>query len=306
VRRHLADLPDDERADLLEDLEDHLTELCAEFDDGLEAHLGTPERYAEELRASAGLADLAPRSRFGALADAVVASRPIVRLRHASRAVQDLPVYGRARHFADELRPGWWVLRGYLLALAAQVVTDAGEYSYPIPRFMGRRSLGLVMVAVAVYASIGLAHRGDRGRRWRLLAVAATVVALIAAVHAGSLIDDAAYQWSHSGGYVEYVYPSDGLYGVNGPITNIYPYTVDGERLENVLLYDQNGNPVEISPYGVSDTEYDLYRYEGGTPTTMGQPYYGYGDPPLTIDDRPVYNLFPLPTPEPFPTLPGD
>jgi len=31
-----------------------------------------------------------------------------------------------------------------------------------------------------------------------------------------------------------------------GPLTNIYPYSQDGEPLTNVLLYDQDGQPITV------------------------------------------------------------
>ena len=55
VSRELADLPADERDDLLEDLDSHLHEVIAEGEGSLEQRLGPPAQYAAELRASAGL-----------------------------------------------------------------------------------------------------------------------------------------------------------------------------------------------------------------------------------------------------------
>lgn len=56
VRAHLDYLPEDDRDELLEDLEEHLHEVAAEDDGTLEQRLGPPGLYAEELRVSAGLA----------------------------------------------------------------------------------------------------------------------------------------------------------------------------------------------------------------------------------------------------------
>jgi HAAS len=59
VRSHLADLPTDERDDLLEDLEAHVHEVTAATDGPLDDALGPPAAFAAELRASAGLASAA-------------------------------------------------------------------------------------------------------------------------------------------------------------------------------------------------------------------------------------------------------
>ena len=54
VRAAVADLGDDERAQLLDDLEAHLHEVAAESGTPLTARLGPPEAYAAELRAAYG------------------------------------------------------------------------------------------------------------------------------------------------------------------------------------------------------------------------------------------------------------
>src|ERR1700674_3499333 len=54
VRSALASLPDDERASLLEDLENHLAEVAGESDLSLQERLGKPEVYAAELRSAYG------------------------------------------------------------------------------------------------------------------------------------------------------------------------------------------------------------------------------------------------------------
>ena len=53
VAPHLAALPPDERADLLEDLALHLQEVAAEPGPPLEERLGPPAAYAAELLATA-------------------------------------------------------------------------------------------------------------------------------------------------------------------------------------------------------------------------------------------------------------
>ncbi|HWG94036.1 MAG TPA: hypothetical protein VNU66_07435 [Mycobacteriales bacterium] len=62
VAGELADLPVEERADLLEDLALHLAALDAEGDvRPVGVRLGTPAAYAAELRAAAGLPPAPPR-----------------------------------------------------------------------------------------------------------------------------------------------------------------------------------------------------------------------------------------------------
>ncbi|MDE9364835.1 hypothetical protein PZ938_04395 [Luteipulveratus sp. YIM 133132] len=65
----LADLPAEERDDLLEDVAEHLAELSVELGDPsaavLEQRLGTPEQYAAELRTAAGCQNPASTARNG-------------------------------------------------------------------------------------------------------------------------------------------------------------------------------------------------------------------------------------------------
>jgi hypothetical protein len=62
VAPHLAALPVDERADLLDDLAQHLREIAAEEGPPLGERLGPPEAYAAELLASAGVVAGGPPS----------------------------------------------------------------------------------------------------------------------------------------------------------------------------------------------------------------------------------------------------
>jgi uncharacterized membrane protein len=54
VRKHLADLPPEEVADILADISPQIHEAAAESDQPLAEKLGPPQRYAEELRVAAG------------------------------------------------------------------------------------------------------------------------------------------------------------------------------------------------------------------------------------------------------------
>ena len=58
VREHLIDLGEEERAELLEDLAQHLADICTDeenVESDLRDLLGEPASYAAELRAAAGL-----------------------------------------------------------------------------------------------------------------------------------------------------------------------------------------------------------------------------------------------------------
>ena len=112
VEHELADLSAEDRSALMEDLALHLEALTAEDDDRpLAVRLGPAAAYAADLRAAAGLpprGGAAPAGDWRARVDAVLASPSFRRLGPAGREV---------RRLLRELRPAWWVLRGYLVVL---------------------------------------------------------------------------------------------------------------------------------------------------------------------------------------------
>jgi hypothetical protein len=137
LERELADLPADERAELLEEIE---ASLLAAGDDP-EATLGTPARFAAELRASAGLAP-AP----------AIAAAP--RESAWTRLKRD-PAFRSALATARELEPIWWAARAYIV-LAAFTVGTREVYAVPFPRLSGYPALDVVLVALVVAVSIAL------------------------------------------------------------------------------------------------------------------------------------------------------
>jgi len=207
VRAELADLTPAQRDDLLEDLEDHLSEVAAELNEPLESRLGPPEVYAAELRASAGLAP---------------ASAPTSRRRHWNADwVRGL------RGFLVELQPAWWVLRGLIAALVLGAI------------FGPLAAVVFAIPAVILSVLLGRRTRGRRGP-W-ILAFAVNTVAVIAGLVLVPALGTTADTYS-----VGVPFPVGGtLQHEDGtPITNIFPYDAQGQPLSGVRLYDQDGRPI--------------------------------------------------------------
>jgi hypothetical protein len=236
VAPHLAGLPAEERADLLDDLAQHLREIAAEPGPPLAERLGAPDAYAAELLASAGVpAAGRPRppllARAGSLADKARASRV------GQEAVRLWPV----------LRPAWWVVRAYLAVSLLTALEQNSSYpGFPLPHLLGNPTLGLLGVLVAFPLSVRLAQRPLR-HAGRLAMVGANVVL---AVYALFLLGRAGTP------EVRYVQSYDGptqspanrgcLATASGNvITNLYAYDAEGRLLDPVLLYDQNGQPID-------------------------------------------------------------
>lgn len=247
VRSELDDLPEEERGDLLDDLSSHLAELSThDADDGapLQVRLGLPSEYAAELRAAAGLPPRAAggspdrvRRRMGQILAASAAGRLATQLRHHPWTVQVVILL-------RELRPAWWVLRGYLIIAVPALWAPDRHDDFPLPTVLGNRAVGAALVVAAVVASVSLGRRGPSTRARPLVRVLDVALAMGALL----LLGDAGARTvavHHFDASTELGYA---LVSPYGPVTNIYPYSLDGSPLEDVLLFDQDGRPLRVEP----------------------------------------------------------
>ncbi len=265
----LADLPDEERAELLDELAAHVDELTAESDAPLETRLGTPADYAAELRASAGLPPAgAPRRPFGRL-------RTGVQRWSARREVAVI------RDFLTSLQPAWWVLRGWVVGAVAAHLTTSSPWDFSLLVFPG----GFVgfwgtLAAVIVSVQMGRGRIALPWRRWREVLVAVNIGAALAVIPVllslSTIVQSAAYvSEGVAQEYVE-VPPVAGVYANGTQVWNIYAYDAAGQLLHDVRLYDQDGAPLAL---GLSfDSTKKQTLDSGGQPVDNAFPYR-YLDP---------------------------
>lgn len=271
VAAHLASLPwlsETDRAELLDDLAQHLSEVAAEEASPLAERLGPPKAYAEELVAAAGLEPpAATAERLGPFRLGVAAAAGWDRLQ---RMVAE----------AGDLRPAWWVLRGYLAASLVGAVTGGGHDGgghpgFPIPAVFGSRVVGVLAIAAAVRVSVRWGQQGRPANRWvrRAAASGLAVYGLVLIVSVGDGHTDV--RWVDSGTPI--VNPRCLVNGAGQVIENLYPYDAQGRLLDQVLLYDQTGRPLD----NLCPRDYD----DQGRPidTEYGQDENG----------APVVNVFP-------------
>ncbi|MGH9164932.1 MAG: HAAS signaling domain-containing protein [Acidimicrobiales bacterium] len=271
VREHLGGLAEEERAELLDDLQAHLAEMAAEPGPPLEERLGQPAAFAEELLASAGLAGATPagperRPLWAWVGDAALL-----------RSVRDSAATRQVIAFLPELRPGWWVLRGYL----AVMVLSAADHrpaldSFPFPHVGGTVFGGLVALAAAVTGSVWWARRVNAGGRRRRLTIGLNTTLLVIAVLAGSELRQRDVQPRY---FPAYIQRPGALHSAGGrPITNVYPYDAEGQPLQGVRLYDQDGRPLSTgdeNAEGRTDSTYPLDPrplIDPDVPLTTGAP----------------------------------
>jgi hypothetical protein len=239
VRAALAGLTPEMRADLLEDLPDHLAEVLAEGEGSLRDRLGEPEAYADELRAAAGAEAAAVPTR--GLHHALV--RGLGRAADVTRRfdVQAGRFVGYPR-LMDLLRaagPGWWVLRGWLVA---QFICGSSHSTWNglIPRLGGNRLAGLLCTIAAIAVSVWIGRRCAGLTAWprRIMAAASMVIALWAVLVLAGAAGATSYVYTGS---------TDGNISPYGSeITDVYVYDKDGNAVVGARLFDQDGNPIQI------------------------------------------------------------
>lgn len=239
VRHELDDLNEEDRAELLEDVTQHLAAIVEEGPDtDLRARLGEPTSYANEMRVAAGL-----NPRAGEAAPAATPST----LRRLTAGVWEHRWVRGARQFYSDLAPGWWVLRGILIAgLPFWAGMDAGDH-IPIPAPGEERIAGVTLMVLAIAASVALGKLGRRGKRrtpFVYAGAALTALVILAAFNVYATFDYILFpKWAISA-FIQNA-PVTGLTSQHGPVTNIHPYDSQGNPLENVLLYDQAGRPLK-------------------------------------------------------------
>ncbi|MEU6427368.1 hypothetical protein ABZ860_15875 [Microbispora sp. NPDC046973] len=243
VREALADLPARDRDALLEDLDEHLAEVAAEPGMSLEERLGSPQAYAAELRAAYG-------GRPSGGGSSSLGGRLRGRMSGAVRRVHTrllvLPPYRQAAAFAPELRPAWWVLRGYALALAVLAPISApGLVPGDLPAW--------VFTLAVVWGSVWLGRRGrTRPSRWgRVLLLGANLLAAVLVITAMADVPstssrDVAFDYGPRPDVRTLGIQVESVASLGRDVSNIFPYAEDGTPLHNVRLYDQDGNPIML------------------------------------------------------------
>jgi hypothetical protein len=163
VRAALSDLPSEQAEVLLEDIEDHLREIAAEAGGPLTERLGSPEQYAQELRTAYGAVPANTPRPDPALQD----------LRRAIAWVTASDWYRELRAFLPQLRPAWWVVRGYLAALILTAAFSQGYNLGPIPNPTTKHGLAEILATgVAIWLSVRIGRRsGGLPQGARFLAV---------------------------------------------------------------------------------------------------------------------------------------
>lgn len=237
VRRELADLRPTERDELLADVEASLLDAAEESDAPIAARLGPPADFAAELRTAAGLTgrELSPPTKAPSLAS----------------AWRRIPA-DRLRERFGELAPIWWLARAYVVVAVLAWLTDGDRSLTPPEVFrLGGANFGFVLLAFAVGLSVWVGFWERRAHLGKPALVLNLALALVAVPVFAELLNWVSSRQTPTDYVVETV-STPGLARDGLPVENIYPYSRDGRLLLDVLLYDQNGAPLEVR---VDDTD---------------------------------------------------
>lgn len=261
VRRALSDLGPDNVDDLTDGLE---ADLADKLDDG--ARLGDPAAYAEELRAAAGLE--APRRT--SVADKVRAD-----LAHSRAQLAPLvahPAVVGFTSFLASIRPLWWVARGWALFFILSGFEVIPENLWNLP----------FLVALVV---VSVQWGRDRWLPWRWSRGAVIALSVIAAIALPALVSIGIARMTSNDNEVVGEYTPEGLIMQGDQVTNIFAYGPDGELIEGVQLFDQSGNPLEVSTDPGNQGYSWMYGPDGGEYLLV---------PSDDVSSRSGWNVFPL------------
>ncbi|MCU1485890.1 MAG: hypothetical protein JWN67_2636 [Actinomycetia bacterium] len=279
VAAHLGALPPADRSDLLDDLREHLAEVAAEADGSLVSRLGSPADYAAELLASAGLAPTHVRAGL------------VEQARAVWRSVEASTPYRSVADFVPELRPAWWVLRPIALVFTVHVfLVNDYQRTWPWPDG-GPVNRGLVLIPLwlGVVASVAVGRWSAAGNRSRLVWLGNLLVVPAA------LFAITAMREAHPGYRSPSVYEvRSGFNAPDGtPVTNLFPYGADGQLLHGVLLYDQNGVPIDLRDQAAGQgIQTQVTPDANGAPIANAYPYEqhrpSYGDQGTSTGQAPA------------------
>ena len=266
VRARLADLDPEDVDDLTGGLEADLQEEAADHDGALE--LGDPARYADELRSSAGLPER--------VAETTTAS-PVALLRQRIEETgrQMLSTVRANRELSAILdllitfRPVWWLLRawaGYQCAVLVLTVLFGGVGPFQlIPGGPIGWLLLIGITAVSVQWGRGRWAPNPLMRTTRTVVSATTALALLALIPLAITTGTAAGYVDESSYGTSYQQPGLSLDGKQ--VTNLFAYDAEGNLLDRVQLFDQEGKPLTtIGSYATDGTVTDPATGEPVTP----------------------------------------
>lgn len=309
VQEALRDLAPEDVDDLTAGMTADLTEMIAERGGTARDHLGTPERYAQDLRVAAGFPESPPAARNGGVVTGMRILADRARTGLAEVRAHN-PVVDGIADFVVSLRPAWWLARGVFVAALLLLVIGA-SWGVPVLLVLAGLSAG-VSVIVGRHTVAGSGGPGTAIARvlfdvGGVLGGCATLLVVTTMVLPPTAVASTGFAPSTPGA----------LAGA----ANLYVYDELGERVETARIFDAEGNPVTLmdSEWQTQDERLDVHgapqrnSYPSVTeeePRPWAEGHYRADRdapwiPPQTIAalalDAPAPTDVPTPTPTPTP-----
>ncbi|MFG2005644.1 HAAS signaling domain-containing protein [Spirillospora sp. NPDC048911] len=294
VRAALADIPEADRAELLEDLEDHLAEVSAESDEPLVSRLGLPVEYATELRAAYGTGTVRTRRSVRDTAAGTFQSME-ARLREK---VDDSAALRSGWGFLKEFRSVWWIVRAWVAALLLWRFWDDDWHTRP----RGAAQWAVLILFVVASIALGRLSRAHAKGAPRVLIIGLNglAIALLVAIQANLGLTQLA---SRDISQVAVAEPEAAAQPAEWQdLANLYPYSKDGKPLQDILLYNQDGYPLQLPYEGYG---YELERCGSKPPITNSYPLPLRRQDDSGTEPTPGPSCVPgtpMPTPKPRPS----
>lgn len=277
VRAHLDDLPAEDVDELVGGLEADLSDQAAES--GEDFTFPDAVAYAAELRAAAGL----PERTTKKPERVSVMDRSAQAAKRAVTAVRANPLGAWVLETLLALRPVWWVVRGAAFYLFGIFLLNAFLIWTP---YFTTQPLAWLVGAALVVVSVQWGRGRWTPRTWvRVAAAIANVVAIVTTIVAITqiplLIARATNDSAHY--YTEPFTPGLSVDGER--VRNIFAYDAEGNPIDRVQLFDQDGRPLTTVRRDVGNEQVDYYFFGGGGPAPVGL---------IENGRRPIWNVFPL------------
>ncbi len=152
-----------------------------------------------------------------------------------------------------------------VVAAVAWLVDFDGEASVPAALRLGVSGAGLALLALLVAMSVALGLWQRRRGRTGTIPVVLNLALAIAAVPASAgLLDWVSNRQYAAAEPIVQAVATPGLTHDGVSIGNVYPFSRDGRLLLDVLLYDENGAPLNVRP-GDSDALRRVLRARDGS-----------------------------------------
>lgn len=229
IEEFLQDLGPELREDILREVRENLEARAEDESGGLS--LPNSLEYANDLRQAAGLDPVAPQKRVFKDFVAGIQER-----------LDASPVVQAVRNFLRPFKPLFWIAIGISTFGFIQLYILGDTHYFGVPSNLEEWLLWTAIILGSVW--VGSVNFGPLLRRVRALAVLTTFIPMVIMFQGITYGVVTTIDELVNGNPA---LRTTGLIYNGFPVTNIFPYDVEGNLLQNVRLVDDMGRPLDSS-----------------------------------------------------------